>query len=141
MCAAVSRVASFILPATSDRSPMLEKVVQFCGKLGSDKRWRVTVEPYKKTRTGEQNRLLWALYADVLDAGGEMLGGWTKEDLHEWALGEWGGWESVCAFGRTRLRPLRRSSKLSTTDFAEFVEWLVRKMAEHGIYLELPGDL
>ena len=95
----------------------------------------------KSRRSTDQNALLWSLYEDVLKQGGETLGGWTKDDLHEWALGECFGWTEHKAFGRTRLKPNRRSSRLSKSEFTDFVDWFVRRMAEHGIVLELPGDL
>lgn len=94
----------------------------------------------KSRRSTDQNSLLWALYQDILNRGGNTLGGWTKDDLHEYFLGEWSGWDRHEAFGRTRLKPRRRSSRLTKTEFSEFVEFIVRKVAEHGIVVELPGD-
>lgn len=94
----------------------------------------------KSRRTNDQNALLWALYDDVLSRGGESLGGWTKDDLHEYCLGEWAGWTEHKAFGRTRLKPKRRSSRLAKMEFSDFVDFIVRRMAEHGIVLELPGE-
>jgi hypothetical protein len=132
---------SFILPAAADRSDMLGRIIRFCHQLGVEKRWRVTIEPYVRRRSNDQNSLLWSLYADTLKAGGESLAGWDKDDLHEWALGEHFGWAELHALdGRRRLKPLKRSSKLTTVEFSEFVEWFVRRMAEFGIYLELPGE-
>jgi hypothetical protein len=95
----------------------------------------------KSRRTNDQNALLWALYDDVLKQGGETLGGWTREDLHEYCLGEWFGWDEHKAFGRTRLKPKRRSSRLTKMEFSDFVEFVVQRMAEHGIVLQLPEDL
>lgn len=94
----------------------------------------------KSRRSNDQNSLLWALYTDALKLGGEALGGWTTEDIHEFMLGEWSGWTRHEAFGRTRLKPNRRSSRLAKAEFSEFVEFVVRKFAEHGIVLELPGE-
>jgi hypothetical protein len=95
----------------------------------------------KSRRTTDQNALLWALYEDILEQGGEILGGWTKDDLHEYCLGEHFGWERREAFGAVRQVPRRRSSRLSKTDFSNFVEFIVRRMTEHGIVLELPGEI
>jgi hypothetical protein len=94
----------------------------------------------KSKRTSDQNALLWALYEEILKRGGEALGGWTKEDLHEYCLGEHFGWVEHKAFGRTRMKPRRRSSRLAKLEFSDFVEFIVQRMAEHGIVLELPGD-
>jgi hypothetical protein len=43
----MSRIASFVLPATADRTDVLGKLVRFAHALGSGNRWRVTIEPYK----------------------------------------------------------------------------------------------
>lgn len=94
----------------------------------------------KRRRSNDQNALAWALYEDILRLGGESLGGWTKEDLHTYLLGEHFGWERYEAFGMTRQKPRRRSSRLSKTEFADYIEFVVRRMAEHGIILQLPGE-
>ena len=94
----------------------------------------------KSKRTPDQNALLWVLYQDVLKAGGETLAGWTKDDLHEFALGSYFGWDRHDAFGMKRVKPKKRSSRLSKTEFSDFVESFIRQMAEHGIVLKLPGE-
>jgi hypothetical protein len=94
----------------------------------------------RSRRTLDQNALLWALYTEVLEQGGELLGGWTAEDLHEYALGSHFGWDKHQAFGMNKLKPKRRSSSLSKTEFADFLDGFVRMMAGHGIVLRLPGE-
>lgn len=94
----------------------------------------------KSRRTNDQNALLWALYSDALKQGGELLGGWSTEDLHEYMLGEHFGWEVHEALGRKRQKPRHRSSRLTKLEFSDFVEFVVRRFAEHGIVLELPGE-
>lgn len=94
----------------------------------------------KSRRTTEQNALLWALYDDILERGGELLGGWTKDDLHEYFLGEHFGWEVHEALGMKRQKPMRRSSRLTKTEFGQYIDFIVRRMAEHGVVLKLPGD-
>lgn len=133
----MSRVASFILPASADRSPMLEKVVQFCGKLGSDKRWRVTVEPYSKTRSSSQNAYLWGVVYPIIL---QTLEGWEAEDVHTYLLGEHYGWDKIEGLGRPRMRPVRRSSKMTTVEFSEHVEFIQRFMAERGVYVPDPNE-
>ena len=95
----------------------------------------------KSRRTTDQNSLLWALYDDAIKQGGEALGGWSRDDVHEFMLGEYHGWEKCTAFGRTRLKPKKRSSRLTKTEFSAFVEFVVQKFAEHSVVLELPGEL
>lgn len=95
----------------------------------------------KSRRTNDQNSLLWAIYDDVLKQGGETLAGWTKDDLHEFALGSYFGWDRYEAFGMKKVKPKKRSSRLTKMEFSAFVEHFVMQMAQHGIYLKLPGDL
>lgn len=92
-------------------------------------------------RSNDQNALLWALYDDVLKQGGETLAGWSKEDLHDFALGSYFGWDRYEAFGMKKVKPKQRSSRLAKSEFANFVEAFVMQMAQHGIMLKLPGDL
>jgi hypothetical protein len=89
-------------------------------------------------RSHEQNRYLFGVvYQTIL----KHLPGWDVDDIHEYALGEWSGWETVEGFGRKRLRPIRRSSKLSTAEFSDFIAFLQRTMAERGIEIPEPGEL
>lgn len=95
----------------------------------------------KSRRTNPQNALLWVLYDEAIAKGGEALGGWTSAEVHEYMLGEYFGWEVHEALGRKRQKPKRRSSRLTRTEFGDFVDFVVRRFAEHGIVLELPGDI
>lgn len=94
----------------------------------------------KSRRSLDQNSLIHALFDDTIKRGGEALGGWSRDDIKEWALGEYWGWDECKAFGRTRLKPKKRSSRMTKGEATAFIEWFVRKMAEHGIVLELPGE-
>ena len=94
----------------------------------------------KSRRSTDQNALLWALYDDAKKLGGELLGGWDTETIHDYMLGEYFGWVTSEALGRKRQTPARRSSRLSKTEFADFLEFVVRRFAEHGIVLQLPGE-
>jgi hypothetical protein len=88
-------------------------------------------------RSHEQNRYLWGVcYAAIL----KHLEGWDAEDVHEYCLGEWSGWETLEGFGRKRLRPIRRSSRLSTTEFADYVGFIQRTMAAKGIDIPEPNE-
>lgn len=95
----------------------------------------------KSRRTNTQNALLWSLYEDILRKGGEALSGFTKDELHEFFLIDYFGSETKELFGRKKLKPLKRSSRLTKLEFADFVDHIVRKMAEQGIVLQLPGDI
>lgn len=97
---------------------------------------RVEVAEYRKRRSDQQNRYLWGVaYKRLEEATGQEAADW-----HDFFLGEFFGWERVSLFDRPRLKPLRRSKKLSTTEFSDYVEFIQRKAAEHGIYIPSPNE-
>jgi len=124
---------TFILPV--GRSALLG----YMDRLPASSRWRVTIAPYKKRRSDQQNRYLWGVaYKALKDATGQ-----PADDWHEYFLGEHFGWESVELFGKKKLRPIQRSSKLSTMEFMDFVDFIQMRAAEYNIYIPDPneGDL
>lgn len=95
----------------------------------------------KSRRTNSQNATLWMVYEQILQRGGEAMRGFTKDELHEFFLIDFFGSETKELFGRKRLKPLRRSSRLTKTEFGDFLDHIVRFMAERGVVLSLPGEL
>lgn len=94
----------------------------------------VDAKPWKRTRSNEQNAYLWGVcYAALRDATGQDVNDW-----HEYMLGEWAGWEEHELFGRRRLRPVRRSSKLSTVEFSDYVAFIQQRAAENGVFIPDP---
>jgi hypothetical protein len=120
-----------------ERSAAMNRIANFLSRLPADKDFKVEISELKARRTEEQNRYLWGgIYKAILEQGHEQLGGYTAEDLHEYLLGEWSGWEMLTpaeGLGRKRLKPIRRSSALSKIEFSEFVDFIKQRMAEHGI--------
>lgn len=115
----------------------LSRVVAFLSALSSEYAWSIEVKRVVRRRTCEQNRYLWgAVYKTIC----EHLEGWEPGDVHEYCLGEWGGWEKIEGLGRKRLRPIKRSSKLSTAEFAGYIAFIQQRMAEHGIYIADPME-
>lgn len=127
----------FYIPATESRAAVLERIVKMLWHLPV-KRWHVEISEHKPLRSDTQNAFLWATYQDILRAGGEMLGGWTKEDLHEYFLGEHFGWKTMTGLGANRQIPMRRSSKLNKQEFTDFIAFIQQRMAEHGIFVRDP---
>jgi hypothetical protein len=116
----------------------LARLVAFVSALSQDKAWRIEIAEHKRTRSNDQNAYLWQIYEHILRTCDEQLRGWTKEELHDFFLGEHFGWEKLEGFGRKRIRPVRRSSRLSTVEFSEFVASIQQFMAERGVYIEDP---
>lgn len=110
----------------------LTRFVAFASALPSDIDIKVTFAEKKARRSDAQNAYLWGV---VYEAILEHLPGWDKDDVHEYCLGEWSGWEMIEGFGRRRMRPIRRSSKLTTIEFMTFIDFIQRTMAEKGIYI------
>lgn len=115
----------------------LTRLFSFVAALSKDKAWRVEISEHRRRRSDEQNRYLWGcVYPAIL----RHLPGWDAEDIHEYCLGEWSGWETLEGFGRKRMRPIKRSSRLTTTEFADYVAHIQRTMAEKGIYIPNPDE-
>ncbi len=105
------------------------------------KPFAVTVEMWKKPRTNQQNAYLWGVvYPAVIEGGGEALGGFTRDDVHEWLLGECFGWQTLEGFGRKRMRPLKRSSALNKQEFSDYLTFIDTKCAEFGIVIPEPYE-
>lgn len=121
--------------------PNAERVTRFLESLPLDKAWSIEVKEYKLRRSEQQNRYLWGVcYATIIRKGGEALAGWTADDLHDYFLGEHFGWETLEGFGRKRIRPLRRSSKLNKQEFSDYIEFIHRKAAELCVYIPDPDE-
>lgn len=124
----------FILHKCGNRERELAQAAEFLARLPREKGWKVEVSQYVKKRTNLQNDYLWSVAYKIL---GDHIG-CTLEEAHEFMLGEHFGWERIDMLGRTKLRPRRRSSKLSTIEFAGYVDAIQRRAAEHGIYIPDP---
>jgi hypothetical protein len=117
------------------------RATRFLDSLPADKAWAVEVREHKPRRTDQQNRFLWGVcYATILREGGEALGGWTADDLHEHYLAKHFGTETLELAGSVYERPLRRSSRLNKQDFADFVAFIQREAAGMGIYIKDPDE-
>lgn len=115
----------------------LVRVVALLSALVRDTPLKVTIAEYKRTRSHEQNAYLWGVvYPSILS----HLPGWDADDLHEYFLGEHFGWATLEGMGRKRLKPIKRSSKLSTTEFQDHVAFIQRAMAEKGVYVPDPNE-
>lgn len=124
---------TFTLPAGRTDSARAVTVLQ---ALPTDRAWSVKIEEYRPQRSGQANRYLWGVvYETILKGGGEALAGWEAADLHEYFLGEFYGWETLEGMGRKRVKPIKRSAKLSKQEFAEYVGFIQQKAAGMGIYV------
>lgn len=128
-----------IFPIGTPPEQVAQAVLRMLQHTPSNKPVAVTVEEWKKPRTNQQNAFLWGVaYPAVLEGGGETLAGWTRDDLHEYFLGECFGWETLEGFGRKRMRPIMRSSRMNKQQFSDYLDWLSAKCADMGITIPIP---
>jgi hypothetical protein len=128
-------VNRFILHPDQTREAVKRNLDAHLQTLDTKHAYLVEIKRWSKRRSDRQNRYLWGLvYPTFTDA----LDGWDSEDVHEYLLGEHFGWETLEGFGRRRMRPIRRSSRLNKLEFAEYVDFCIRKAAEHGLIVPEP---
>jgi hypothetical protein len=125
----------FTLQKLKPRGAQIAHITWFLARLSEQCGWEITVR--RERRSQAQNKYLWGVAYPVILA---HLPGWSAEDVHEYCLGEWGGWETLTGFGRKRLRPVKRSAQLSVTEFMDFVADIQRRMAERGIDVPDPNE-
>jgi hypothetical protein len=129
----------FILHANdAGRTRVVANLCRFLESLPTAKPWKIEIAQYQKRRSDQQNRYLWGVVYPTFMA---ILPGWDAEDVHEYLLGEHFGWERFEGMGRAKVKPIKRSSKLSKIEFADYVDYCQRKGAEHGIFVPEPEDL
>lgn len=104
----------------------------------------VECKPWKRTRTNDQNALLWAMYAPLAEHMG-----YDAEDVHEWMCGRMWGWKDVKVPKTPRNPeglasvPVRSTTRdengkrsvLTTAEFAKFVDMVDRIAAQAGVFI------
>jgi hypothetical protein len=127
---------TFVLHANDPgRMRVIANLGRFLELLPTGKPWKIEIAQYQKRRSDQQNRYLWGV---VYPAFLAVLPGWDAEDVHEFLLGEHFGWERLEGMGRTKVKPIKRSSRLTKTEFADYVDYCIRKVAEHGVFVPEP---
>jgi hypothetical protein len=129
---------SFLLPKLMPRDKAICRIVDALEDLPISEGFRVEIHEHAATRTEAQNNTLWWIYGNILKLGGETMGGWEKDDLHDFFLGEHFGTAITTIFGKKRRKPVRRSSRLSKTEFSGLVDFIYRFMAQQGVALPEP---
>lgn len=123
-----------IFPKGTQTDDIIKAVAVMVAAIDVSKAWCITVEPWKRKRSDAQNRFLWGVaYPMILEQGGETLGGWTRDDLHEYFLGECFGWEVLEGFGRKRMRPIKRSSAMTKEEFTEYLMFIEQRCLDMGM--------
>jgi hypothetical protein len=128
---------TIVLPreTAETRRARIARIAAFLGQLPIDRPWELLVQPFRRSRSSQQNRALWGLaYKMISEATGYEL-----EELHDYYLGTHFGWTVKTVFGQKKRVPNKRSSKLSTVEFAEFFDFIQRHAAQHlGLFIPDP---
>jgi hypothetical protein len=120
------------------RRTRAQQVATFLAGLSTEKAWELVVRPFKNTRSNQQNRALWGLAYKLLSEHT----GHEPEELHEYFLGEFGGWEIKNILGQKKRVPKMRSHKMTTLEFADFFAFIQRRSAETvGVFIPDPDPL
>ena len=115
-----------------DRQIILENPSAFWkfAKKFEKKRIQLIIRRYKTSRTIKQNKLYW-LYLGFI--GDEL--GCEPEELHS-------TFKAMFLIDHSKKLPIVRSTtKLTTIEFANYIEKIIRKSAELGILLPEPNKL
>lgn len=111
-----------------------------CLRALSGMRVVVEVKRVRDTRTIAQNRLLWHTYGEAVAEGVELVelaSGkpvfQSSEDVHGWA--KFLLLRRPVMTNRGELNLLGTTTTLSTDEFSKYVELLVAKLANLGVYI------
>jgi hypothetical protein len=129
----------FILWPKQPRETRIAAIFKFISGLALERGWEIIVKPQQKKRSHSQNNYLWGVvYPTILKSGHKHLEGWTDKDLHDYFLELHFGTEVLHFNGRDHERALKRSSKLSTLEFMDYIGRIQQEMAQLGIFIPDP---
>lgn len=84
-------------------------------RFDAGQEWSVVVEPLARTRSAEQNRLYWAIVAELAD-----VTGMPRDDLHEWLKAKFLGARFIEFAGEVYEAPAS-SAGLKVAEFSDYV--------------------
>lgn len=144
---------SVILPKedSAHRESRVRKLTAFLEQLDLKRVWEVSVQPYRRERTNQQNRYLRGVCATLLSEHT----GYEVDEVYEYLLGSYFGWKQVkCPKTPSNPkgiedRPVRTTTTdengerdvLKDQDFWAFVEWIQRFGAKVGVLIPDPDPL
>lgn len=106
----------------------------------------VEAKPWRKSRSNEQNALLWAMYAPIAEHMG-----YDRDDIHEWMCGRFFGWKDIKVPKTPRNPeglasvPVRSTTRdeggkrnvIDKATFAKFVDMVDRVAAQAGVFIPM----
>jgi hypothetical protein len=121
---------SFVLPAGQ------QALLDYLAQLPIEKRFTVTIEPYRKKRSIDANAFYWS---QVVTPFAAHLG-YSPEELHTEICGSYFGWKKIEFRGHKREVPRRTTTTpdtLGTMDFADFIAHAQSIAAEMGCPVDI----
>lgn len=139
--------STFVLRANDPNRPVVAgNAVKFIESLPVTKSFELTIKAHRKDRSNDQCRYLNGVaYAAI----GAALG-YDRDDISEYLCGEYFGWREKSLPGARAVSvPVRttttdadgKRSVLTTTEFMDYVAFVQRFGAEHGIYIADPEPM
>ena len=129
-----------------ERPGVTQRAHDFIDRLPVDKSWVVTVAPYMKKRSLDQNAATFGLaYKTIMEATG-LEGEADRKQLHRDFCGDWFSWVDG-PLGQQRPRRTTTTNErgerdvIDARDMAEFYNFIQRKAAEFGIDVPDPDPL
>ena len=102
--------------------------------LDPSKEWSVEIKQYRRKRSLDQNAFMWGVPLKILSEHT----GHSPDDMREYLLGEWSGWQEYEIEGRTFTKPVKNStSQLTTLEFTKFLEW-IEMWSAHKLGISIP---
>lgn len=139
-------MTAFVLNPDHGRAHVLANLTRHLAGLDAGKRWRVTVEPEKTSRSLKQCRYLNGVAYSII---GQAIG-YERDEISEYLCGERFGWRDVTLpNGKVITRPLRTTTTddegkravLSKLEFAEYVAFVQRFAAGYGLVIPDPEPM
>lgn len=97
-----------------------ENCRQYIDELDPNRKWKVEITEYRKQRSTEQNAFLHGVPLKILSDHT----GYTLDEIREYLAGEFMGWEEYEVFGKKKVRPIKSSSQMDTSEMTKFIEYI-----------------
>lgn len=124
------------------------RAATFLQGLDIERSWELIVRPFKYTRSNKQSRYERGVACVLL----AQAMGYEPEEVHEYLCGRYWGWKEVACPKTPNNRSGIKDSPIRTTttnehgdrdvlskhDFWDFVEFIQRLGAEHGVFIPDP---
>lgn len=105
---------------------------------------KVECEPWRASRSNDQNAMLWSMYAPIADHMG-----YDRDDVHEWMCGRMWGWKDIKVPKTPRNPeglasvPVRTTTRnedgkrdvIDKAEFSRFVDMVERIAAQSGVFV------